>query len=107
MNNVQSNNGRGLVGAGVTAWLEEKVEESPGCVERFVCETHRTGQSLAGPAYYLMALSKYDSQPVMSDIDKLVKDPAPAPAPAILLNLRNFTQQCGLRPIEITVFSLP
>ena len=67
MNNVQSNNGRGLVGAGVTAWLEEKVEESPGCVERFVCETHRTGQSLAGPAYYLMALSKYDSQPA-SDV---------------------------------------
>ena len=64
MNNVQSNNGRGLLEAGgVTAWLEEKVAESPGCVERFVCETFRTGQSLQGPAYYLMALSKYDSQP--------------------------------------------
>ena len=62
MNNVQSNNGRGLLETGVTAWLERKVEESPGCVERFVCETYRTGQSLQGPAYVLMALSKYDSQ---------------------------------------------
>ena len=71
MNNVQSNNGRGLLEAGLTAWLEEKVGESPGCVERFVCETYRTGQSLQGPAYYLMALSKYDSQPgahLMADI---------------------------------------
>ena len=63
MNNVQSNNGRGLLDTGVTAWLEKKVEESPGCVERFVCETYSTGQSLQGPAYYLMALSKYDSKP--------------------------------------------
>merc|ERR1712079_869950 len=52
MNNVQSNNGRGLLESSVTAWLEEKVEESPGCVERFVCETYRTGQTLQGPAYY-------------------------------------------------------
>ena len=58
MNNVQSNNGRGLESS-VRTWLEEKVEESPGCVERFVCETYRTGESLQGPAYFLMALSKY------------------------------------------------
>ena len=57
MNNVNSNNGRSLV-TGVSAWLEEKVRESPGCLERFVCETYSAGQSLHGAAFALMELSK-------------------------------------------------
>ena len=42
----------------ISSWAMEKVRESPGCVERFVCETYRTGESLSGLAYFLMALSK-------------------------------------------------
>ena len=42
----------------ISSWATEKVRESPGCVERFVCETYRTGESLSGLAYFLMALSK-------------------------------------------------
>ena len=57
MNNVNSNNGRSLV-PGLMSWLEEKVGERPGCVERFVCETYRTGESLHGAAYVLMYISK-------------------------------------------------
>jgi len=33
------------------------VAESPGCVERFVCESFRTGENLDGPSYILMAVS--------------------------------------------------
>ena len=35
------------------------MSESPGCVERFVCESFKTGETLDGPSYFLMAVSKY------------------------------------------------
>ena len=43
----------------VSSWLERKVAESPGCVQRFVCESFKTGETLEGPSYFLMAVSKY------------------------------------------------
>ena len=43
----------------VDTWLVSRVSESPGCVERFVCESFKTGELLSGPSYALMAVSKY------------------------------------------------
>ena len=42
----------------VSSWLERRVSQSPGCVERFVCESFSTGEMLSGPSYALMAVSK-------------------------------------------------
>ena len=49
---------RSRVLSSVSSWLEMKVSESPGCVERFVCESFKTGETLDGPSYVLMAVSK-------------------------------------------------
>ena len=49
---------RARVMSSVATWLDNKVAESPGCVERFVCESFRTGELLEGPSYFLMAVSK-------------------------------------------------
>ena len=50
---------RSRVLSSVSSWVENKVLESPGCVERFVCESFKTGETLDGPSYFLMAVSKY------------------------------------------------
>ena len=42
----------------ISSWTMEKVRGSPGCVERFVCETYKTGETLSGLAFLLMSLSK-------------------------------------------------
>jgi len=41
----------------VSDWLVGKATENPGCVERFVCETYRTGESLSGIPYGVMQLT--------------------------------------------------
>jgi len=41
----------------VSDWLVNKATENPGCVERFVCETYRTGESLTGIPYGVMQLT--------------------------------------------------
>jgi len=38
-------------------WILEKARTNPGCVERFVCETYRTGESLSGLPYLGMQLT--------------------------------------------------
>jgi len=38
-------------------WLVDRASENPGCVERFVCETYRTGETLNGIPYMLMTLT--------------------------------------------------
>ena len=43
----------------VSDWLVGKATENPGCVERFVCETYRTGESLSGIPYGVMQLTKW------------------------------------------------
>merc|ERR1719232_1893260 len=48
---------RSRVLSSVSTWLDKKVAESPGCVERFVCESFKTGETLDGPSYFLMAVS--------------------------------------------------
>ena len=42
----------------VSNWANDKAKENPGCVERFVCETYRTGETLSGVPYLLMSLTK-------------------------------------------------
>ncbi len=39
-------------------WVSTKAKENPGCVERFVCETYKTGESLTGLPYLAMQISK-------------------------------------------------
>lgn len=41
----------------VTTWATEKARENPGCVERFVCESYRTGETMNGIPYLLMSLT--------------------------------------------------
>merc|ERR1739844_847525 len=38
-------------------WLVDRASENPGCVERFVCETYRTGETLNGVPYMMMTLT--------------------------------------------------
>jgi hypothetical protein len=35
-----------------------QAKENPGCVERFICETYRTGETLTGLPYLFMSLTK-------------------------------------------------
>jgi len=41
----------------ISTWATDKAKENPGCVERFVCETYRTGETMSGIPYLLMALT--------------------------------------------------
>lgn len=41
----------------VTTWATEKAKENPGCVERFVCESYRTGETMSGIPYLFMSLT--------------------------------------------------
>lgn len=38
-------------------WIVDKARENPGCVERFVCETYRTGETLSGLPYLGMQMT--------------------------------------------------
>jgi len=42
---------------GVFTWAENRVRSSPECVERFVCETYRTGENLEGVGYILLKVA--------------------------------------------------
>ena len=39
-------------------WAENRVRSSPECVERFVCETYRTGENLEGVGYIFLKVAK-------------------------------------------------
>jgi len=41
----------------ISNWATDKAKENPGCVERFVCETYRTGETMSGIPYLVMALT--------------------------------------------------
>lgn len=41
----------------LSGWALNKAKENPGCVERFVCETYRTGETMSGFPYFLMQLT--------------------------------------------------
>lgn len=38
-------------------WIVDKARTNPGCVERFVCETYRTGETLSGIPYLAMSMT--------------------------------------------------
>jgi hypothetical protein len=38
-------------------WFAERVKANPGCVERFVCETYRTGENMEGIPYLIMKVT--------------------------------------------------
>merc|ERR1712186_122776 len=41
----------------ISTWANDKAKENPGCVERFVCETYKTGETMSGIPYLLMSLT--------------------------------------------------
>lgn len=43
--------------ASVNNWVANKAKTNPGCVERFVCETYRTGENMQGIPYLFMSLT--------------------------------------------------
>ena len=42
----------------ISTWANDKAKENPECVERFVCETYKTGETMSGVPYLLMSLTK-------------------------------------------------
>ncbi len=44
--------------ASVNDWIVDKAKTNPGCVERLVCETYRTGETMNGVPYVLMQITK-------------------------------------------------
>jgi len=41
----------------VSDWAADKAKENPGCVERFICETYKTGETMSGLPYLMMSLT--------------------------------------------------
>lgn len=41
----------------VSTWVTNKAKANPDCVERFVCETYKTGETLEGFPYLLMQMT--------------------------------------------------
>ena len=46
-----------IVGS-INNWVVDKAKTNPGCVERFICETYKTGETFEGVPYFLMTLTK-------------------------------------------------
>ena len=42
----------------ISSWVNDKAKENPGCVEHFVCEMYKTGETMSGIPYLLMSLTK-------------------------------------------------
>ena len=49
---------QGKVVESIVTWAKDKAKENPGCVERFVCEMYRTGETMEGLPYLLMQITK-------------------------------------------------
>jgi len=41
----------------ISDWASDKAKENPGCVERFICETYKTGETMSGLPYLMMSLT--------------------------------------------------
>merc|ERR1712115_113991 len=41
----------------ISSWVNDKAKENPGCVENFVCEMYKTGETMSGIPYLLMSLT--------------------------------------------------
>jgi len=41
----------------ISDWAGDKARENPGCVERFICETYKTGETMNGLPYIAMSLT--------------------------------------------------
>jgi len=48
---------QGKVVDSIVTWAKDKARENPGCVERFVCEMYKTGETLNGIPYLLMSIT--------------------------------------------------
>merc|ERR1719491_1959753 len=52
----------------VNDFLKAGAKENPGCVERFVCETYRTGETMEGIPYLMMQLTNAAVSFMVADI---------------------------------------
>jgi len=41
----------------ISSWVNDKAKENPGCVENFVCEMYKTGETMSGLPYLVMSLT--------------------------------------------------
>merc|ERR1712157_364145 len=41
----------------ISSWVNDKAKENPGCVEHFVCEMYKTGETMSGLPYLVMSLT--------------------------------------------------
>lgn len=57
IDSVFGNGAQARIVGSLNSWVLSKAKSNPGCVERFVCETYRTGESLNGIPYLAMSLS--------------------------------------------------
>jgi len=48
---------QGKVVDSILNWARDKAKENPGCVERFVCEMYKTGETMEGVPYLLMSIT--------------------------------------------------
>jgi len=48
---------QGKVVDSIISWARDKAKENPGCVERFVCEMYKTGETMNGIPYILMSIT--------------------------------------------------
>jgi len=48
---------QGKVVDSIISWARDKAKENPGCVERFVCEMYKTGETMNGIPYLLMSIT--------------------------------------------------
>jgi len=48
---------QGKVVDSIISWARDKAKENPGCVERFVCEMYKTGETMSGIPYILMSIT--------------------------------------------------
>lgn len=57
VDSILGNGAQSRIVDGFNGWIVSKARANPGCVERVVCETYRSGESLNGVPYVAMSLA--------------------------------------------------
>jgi len=68
LDSVLGNGVQARIVTSLNEWVMEKARTNPGCVERFVCETYRTGETLNGIPYLGMQMTNAAVSFMVADI---------------------------------------
>jgi len=68
LDSVLGNGVQARIVTSLNEWVMEKARTNPGCVERFVCETYRTGETLHGIPYLGMQMTNAAVSFMVADI---------------------------------------